>query len=124
LMIKENKREKIISRIRELEKVFQNEFKLTDKISIDIVSEKPAADIYNVYTQECKDNIINILMLMPHGVINKSMAIPGLVQTSINIGSIEEGEDKISILSSIRSSVASQKYNLVDVITIIANTFG
>jgi len=123
ILVKNSNKEAIISRIKEIEKIFQNEFKLTDNVLIDLVEEKCTKDTYEVYTQECKNKIINILMLMPFGVMNRSTAIPGLIQTSINIGKIEESHDKISILSSLRSSVASQKYNLVDILKIIANTF-
>lgn len=124
VMINANKKKDIIFKIKEIETIFKNELKFTDNISIDIIEENNIKDSYNAYTQKCKDKIIDVLMLMPFGVINNSFSIPGLVQTSTNIGSLEESEDRISILSSSRSSVRSQKYNIADHISIIANALG
>jgi len=116
--------EQIIKKIKEIELIFKKELLLSDNINIKIDVNDITDNNIEMYTNQTKNNILNILMLMPNGVINKSMAIPGLIQTSINIGSLEERRDNISILSSIRSSVESQKYYITDNISIIVDTYG
>lgn len=123
IAISNNMVENITDRIKEIENVFKKELFNSDEVNIKIDQIYVESGKINVYSKDTKNKIINILMLMPNGVINKSMSIPGLVQTSINVGSLEEKEDNISILSSIRSSVGSQKYNVADNIKIIAETY-
>ena len=113
-----------VDEIIEIEKLFKKELQFSDQINIEINVDESIEQEFNVYSKDTKNKIINTIMLMPNGVINKSIALPGLVQTSINIGSLEEVGNKISILSSIRSSVESQKYCLTDVISVISNTNG
>lgn len=114
----------ITDKINEIQRLFKKELLFSDEINIEIEVKYIEEKNLKAYTNDSKNKIINILMLMPNGVINKSMAIPGLVQTSTNVGSLEESENQISILSSIRSSVGSQKYNLADNISILAEGYG
>lgn len=124
ILVRESKKEEVILKIKDMENMLKDESIITDEnIVIDLVEEKPFSEIYNVYTKECKNKIIDILMLLPFGVLNKSFAIPGLVQTSMNTGAIEESEDRISILSSIRSSVRSEKFHIMNVIQTMGNVF-
>lgn len=124
IMVEKNNKEEVISRIQFMENVFKREFYLTDKnLAIDIIEEESNSNTYNAYAKKDQDKIINALMLLPSGVLNKSFDIPDLVQTSINTGSIEEREDRISVLSSIRSSVRSEKTYIMNVIEIIGDVF-
>lgn len=113
-----------IDKIVEIEKLFKKELQFSDQIKIEIGVDESIEQNLEVYTKDTANKIINIIMLMPNGIFNKNMALPGLVQTSVNIGSLEDTGDKISILSSIRSSVASQKYYLTDVINLISDSHG
>lgn len=116
----------MIEKIKEIEALFKKELEFTDNLNIDIklIYNNNNEEVIDAYTDETKDKIIKVIMLLPNGVINKSFAIPGLVQTSCNVGSLEESENYISILSSVRSSVESQKNNVCDCITIICNSYG
>ncbi len=123
LLTSKDKALQITEKINEIELLLKKELLFSDEINIETkVNENEKKS--EAYTNDSKNKIINILMLMPNGVINKNMAIPGLVQTSINIGSLEESKYQVSVLSSIRSSVGSQKYNVVDTIRVIAETYG
>ncbi|MEL7650157.1 MAG: beta-Ala-His dipeptidase [Sedimentibacter sp.] len=115
----------VTNKIKEVEASFKKELQFTDTIKIECFSAAPVSSgTINAYTGDVKKKIINTLMLIPYGVMNKSYAIPGLVQTSVNVGSLEESEHYISILSSIRSSVESQKYNVADTIRVVAELYG
>ena len=126
LAVPSDKVESLKKVIKQIGTDFKKELQFTDNIDVD-------ADVFNcgygektieVYTEDIKNKLINILMLIPNGVINKSFAIPGLVQTSTNVGALEENEGFISILNSTRSSVESQKYNVADTIKVIASING
>ena len=54
------------------------------------------------------------LLLMPWGVQAMSMDVPGLVETSLNLGILTTREDAVCASFSVRSSVASQKRMLID----------
>jgi len=53
--------------------------------------------------------LLRTLFLLPQGVQEMSFDFPGLVQTSLNLGTISLEEDGLHYTCSVRSSVASQK---------------
>jgi len=55
-------------------------------------------------------NILTFMYLLPNGVQNMSMVLPGLVQTSLNNGIAKLGDDKMFINCFVRSSVNTQKF--------------
>jgi len=103
-----------------LEKVLKDEFKTSDsdlKIevqSIDILPEK-------VMSNDTTENVINFMYLIPNGVQSMSMDIEGLVESSLNLGTVVTRENSVECLSSIRSSVRSLRDNIFSVILTIGN---
>lgn len=66
-----------------------------------------AASVIDAQTQR---NLLYALVGLPNGVIEMSMAMPGLVETSTNLASVKfEGDDRIVVTTSQRSSVESAK---------------
>ena len=63
-----------------------------------------------------QDRIISILHTLPHGVMAMSADIPGLVETSTNVATIETSPEKIIVGTSQRSSVGSALHNMVSVV--------
>lgn len=62
-----------------------------------------------------KEKLINALLACPHGVINMSHDIEGLVETSTNLASIKmTGASKITIGTSQRSATESEKTAIAD----------
>ena len=53
--------------------------------------------------------VIALLSDYPNGVLSMSQDIPGLVQTSLNLGIMRLKDGKMSLSSSVRSSVAAEK---------------
>ena len=107
-----------------LEKCFadiKNEYRYTDTPDYSV---KAAENTDYYYRQKSKDTLYNALTLLPNGVISKSFAIEGLTETSVNIGSAEEKDGNIRLLSSARSCVASRKYAVVEQIETIAKLCG
>jgi dipeptidase D len=57
--------------------------------------------------------LLNMLLLAPYGVQAMSMDLPGLVQTSLNLGVAETNDKGVRLGFSVRSSIQSQKEALV-----------
>lgn len=53
------------------------------------------------------DDVINLLVLIPHGVLAMSAAVEGLVETSTNLAAVRTEHGGLHVLCSHRSSVAS-----------------
>ena len=84
----------------------KNEFAVSDPgLSL---SAAPCA-VERAMTEEATRRVIDFLLLIPNGIYATSMDIKGLVQTSCNLGVLETLEGSLRAVSSIRSSIASQK---------------
>ncbi len=60
-----------------------------------------------VWTAESTRKVLDLLNALPHGVQVMSNDIPGLVETSLNVATAATSNGNLSILISLRSSVAS-----------------
>lgn len=72
--------------------------------------EVPAAK--RVMTIESQRKFVDSLFVIPHGIFRWSPDIPELVQTSTNLAIVETNDEKITVLTSQRSSVESEKIYL------------
>ena len=66
----------------------------------------------NSLTTECTAKVISLLCAAPNGIQSWSSDIPGLVQTSLNLGVAKLGE-RFKITYSVRSSVNKEKEDLL-----------
>ncbi|MBN2134625.1 MAG: aminoacyl-histidine dipeptidase [Acidobacteria bacterium] len=77
------------------------------KIEIMDVESKPDG---KVYSDKFKDQLFKLLYAIPHGVLEMSKDIEGLVQTSTNLAIIShQDKDTLMIQTSQRSSIESSK---------------
>lgn len=65
-------------------------------------------------------NLLNAVYAVPHGVIKMSADIEGLVETSTNMGVITTEKDSFQLITSQRSSVNSEKS---DIVSVVGNVF-
>jgi dipeptidase D len=63
-----------------------------------------------------QQNLLNSLYACPHGVIAMSADIPGFVETSTNLASVKTKDDHFLIGTSQRSSVASSKDDIANMV--------
>lgn len=104
--------------LNEMQDFFSREYTVSDpEIKIYI---KAIKDVDNVFDPKSKKHLINILRLLPQGVESMSSKMPGLVESSNNIGVIETQDNEVFINNAIRSSVNSLKSEICDRIRIIA----
>ncbi len=76
----------------------------------------------NSLSTEATAKVIGLLCAVPNGIQAMSEDMPGLVQTSLNLGIAKLG-DRFSISFSVRSSVNSEKQELLGKLKAIADLF-
>ncbi len=81
-------------------------------------------DILPVISEEESRKIIDLICTLPNGVQKMSGQIEGLVQTSLNLGVLKIEKDCLVCTYSVRSSVNSEKYELLNQLQNIADGFG
>lgn len=98
--------------VKDVSEILSNEYKNTDKdISIEVkVNEEKTAKVMSC---SLKDKIITALVNLPNGIQKMSSDIEGLVQTSLNLGILSTSEEEVSISFSVRSSISTEKDELV-----------
>lgn len=69
-----------------------------------------------VIDREVQFRLLNALYACPHGVMEMSREIEGLVETSTNLASIKMDEDAIILTTSQRSSVESSRDNIANMV--------
>jgi dipeptidase D len=98
--------------IREVASIYQNEYQYTDK---DIFIKTENIDpIKKTFDKSLQKSLIHFLYSAPHGVMAMSHVIPGLVETSTNMAITETHDDRIRLLTSQRSSIATAGKDIAD----------
>lgn len=100
----------------------QAEYRVTDPaVTVTIertMAEEPPMDADSTGRALC------LLACVPNGVQEMSHDIPGLVQTSLNLGILETGGGELTAAFCVRSSVASQKEMLHDRLRCLTGQLG
>ena len=77
-----------------------------------------------VFDEQSQRSLINLLRILPHGVLKYSHSIPDLVETSNNLARIKRIENEYEILCSSRSSIAGAIEAIRERIAIMGKTCG
>lgn len=123
LMVDPLEEENIRNLVGELEKTLQNEYKTADP-GIHIGVESQAEAPCRVMTEQCAKQVTCLLYLIPNGIQSMSMDIPGLVESSLNLGVVQTGDDAVELCTAIRSCVGSIKQNIYDRIEALGTLLG
>lgn len=103
--------EAVLSVVSAMEQELRNEYTGSDEgITISVTFE--GAQSVSALSMVSMEKIIFFLMHAPWGVAKMSGSIPGLVETSNNIGIVRLEEDAFVVSSGVRSSVASAKRHI------------
>jgi len=78
----------------------------------------------NTLTIDCQINLINLLRILPHGVLKYSHDVKGLVETSNNLASVKNNKNTYNIACSTRSSIAEALEFQRERISIMAKSCG
>ena len=99
----------------------KSEYKSTEK-NLNIYCEK--IETYVPMNKESTQKVLCLLSLSPDGIQAMSNDIPGLVQTSLNLGILATSDDEVSLSHCVRSGIESQKNMLVDRLSLLASFLG
>lgn len=113
LVVNETNRAALEDVVRKYQEIFQAEFKVTDPelfVSISFGENQK----HEAMTPESAKAVIAGLVNFPGGVQRMSTDIPGLVQTSLNLGILNTVQDEVQFDFSVRSSVGTEKEAVIN----------
>lgn len=94
---------------------FVNEALLEYKVNdggLKVELNKKDGQFNKVFNKSFFNKIIDVLAVIPHGIMAMSPDIPGLVETSTNLATVFTEGDKLRIGTSQRSSIETAKLNI------------
>lgn len=107
LLVPEKKWDSAVTAIAECNATIKSEFSTAEPdLSIAVVRLKGKKP--KVLKKALQKKLLQTVSAMPHGVIKMSADIPDLVETSTNLAVVKSGPKAIEIVTSQRSSVASE----------------
>ncbi|EMB24480.1 aminoacyl-histidine dipeptidase [Treponema denticola] len=115
--------EAVLKIVEKLAADFKGEYRAVDKL-LTVTANETQNSSGQMFTKELTLNLIDFMASIPNGVQYMSMEIPGLVQTSLNNGVLEEIDERIKFTTSVRSSVKSALDEIVDILRIQAERCG
>lgn len=96
-----------LAAVRSLEEELRNEYRVADPgVSVRLI---PADSADSPMTADSTRRVICFLFCAPNGVQMMSPDVPGLVQTSLNLGQVASEQGQFTARFMVRSSVNSQK---------------
>ena len=106
----------------QMDGALKNEYRVTDpKVFVSLSQGK--ADLLPM-DEDSTSRAVCLLTCAPNGIQSMSADIPGLVQTSLNLGVLTTSQDTLEASFCVRSSVDSQKEMLVDRLRCLAVQLG
>ncbi len=122
LVIPAGKKTELKNSIQKFEATYRNE--LSD-VEPDIKFSHNETEMPASLINQCAQNrLINGIIACPNGVMRMSNSMPGLVETSTNLASVNSKEGKIEIKCLMRSSVDSSRDELAGMMESLFNLAG
>ncbi len=101
-------KEEIIAAAAKAETIFKKEYRNTDA-GVSVTTEITARGEHLVLDAESCQKVCDALVLVPNGIRAMSSDIPGLVETSLNLGILKLEDEQLRMSFAVRSSVGSRK---------------
>lgn len=116
-------KQELLQAVSDFEKVLQSELATKDpSVRIELTQEGERSGL--CLSADCARKVKDLLLLLPNGVQAMSADMHGLVQTSLNNGIMRLDEREFSAVTSVRSSVASEKEALISKIVTLTGLLG
>lgn len=106
--------------VEKLSGIFRAELAATDPGLALTLSDHSGTVPTRVLTEAFQQRLTRVVSALPHGVLQMSADIPGLVETSTNLALIKTSETAVTLVTSQRSSVASR---LEEAVQTVASAF-
>jgi dipeptidase D len=122
LVLREGDAEVVRAAVAELQDTLRSEFALTDPdISLSLAACESDAQ---AMTEESAGRVVTALMNLPAGIQRMSFSMPGMVQTSLNMGILRTEEKEVVLSYCVRSSVESEKRYLTQQLHCLVEQLG
>lgn len=123
LLIEEGNAETLVKSLSAFQEMIALEYSNSDSnIHIDCIIGARTSAL--VLTEKSLEKVLTALNLAPNGVQAMSMDLPGLVETSLNLGVMSLDADSLQLRFSIRSSVTTVKEQLSQKLTQLTTILG
>ena len=123
LMVDAKQKDSFTDAVVRLESMLKKEYQLSDPGLAFMLTDQGIQEISAL--DACSTTkLLLFLRSVPYGVQSMSVAIPGLVDTSLNPGILTMDEKEFSLCFSIRSSVTSRKYEVTDRLRFLTEFLG
>lgn len=99
--------EDVTAEVKRSLEIFRSEYATADPGVTITVKEVELPE--EAMSQESTEKVIALLYVIPHGVLGMSADMPGLVETSTNLGLVHTDKNKVLFENAHRSSVETQK---------------
>ena len=109
--------------VQTLQAAISHEYEVSDP-DVTLKMKECTEAVVETMNRVSGDAIIDALFLLPNGVQKMSDAMPGLVQTSLNLGILTMKQDEVQMGFSVRSSVGSEKNLLALQIRVLCERLG
>lgn len=119
IAVKKDQGDTLAQKVTALQEELRREYRVSDPdltLCCTWLNEPPGF----VCRMEDAERLIALLLLMPNGVRSMSLGIPGLPESSANLGVLQEEEGSFLLKCSVRSSVYTKKRFLSAVISRLA----
>ncbi|HSN58784.1 MAG TPA: beta-Ala-His dipeptidase, partial [Clostridiaceae bacterium] len=123
ILFREEDKAAVVEKVSQWNEIFKNELNGIDpdiNLSAEILDKKAE----RVFSDDTAKRALQVLVMIPNGVKNMSMAIPGLVQSSTNIGVVTTNEENVEFDSAVRSSVKTLKKAICDETIVLSEMVG
>ena len=99
--------------IKQMEAIFRKEYHASDP-DISVNLKLSESGCFSVLDEASAARMISLLLILPDGMQEMSAEMPGLVQTSCNLGAASLQESAFTFTSSIRSCMETKKMMLAE----------
>lgn len=107
----------------EYNEIFKTEYRGSDP-GLSLTVSVGGEGSFGAVDSDSKKRMICALVNMPGGIARMSLDIQGLVQTSMNMGILDTTDDEMVMRFAVRSSVGTEKYELVSRLTNLIEFLG
>lgn len=123
ILLPEESADAVMQVAETLDQAFKNEFCVSDA-KVEVLCKKEEVCETKMLDYTSVHKVIFYLRTVPNGVQHMSMMMPGLVETSLNLGILNLKDDMFEAVTSVRSSVSTRKEDLKDQVTQLVEMLG
>jgi dipeptidase D len=108
--------------VKQLDQDLSAEYAIADpevRLELD-AAEAPA----RVFSAEAGARLSRLTALVPNGVISWSLSVPGIVESSNNLGTVRTTDEGARLMSTITAAVTSRKHEILDRVRALAALAG